>query len=82
VSWFAGVLAAVEIVKQLRGLPLLDRRVDVDLSGLPPGLVRRPTADTSGRCLCRSGTRTRWYRAMYDDDQTANLGDTGVTGAS
>ena len=82
VSWFAGVLAAAEIVKQLRGLPLLDRRVDVDLSGLPPGLVRRPTADTSGRCLCRSGTRTRWYRAMYDDDQTANLGDTGVTGAS
>ncbi len=84
VSWFAGVLAAVEIVKQLRGLPLLDRRVDIDLSGLPPGLVRRPAADTSGRCLCRSGTRTRWYRAMYDDDddQTADAGDTGVAGAS
>jgi hypothetical protein len=67
VSWFAGVLAAVEVVKQLRGLPVVDRRVDVDLSGLPPGLVRRRPADTTGRCLCRSGTRIRWYRELYGD---------------
>jgi len=80
VSWFAGVLAAVEIVKQLRGLALLDRRVDVDLSGLPPGLVRRPAADTTGRCLCRSGTRIRWYRVLYDTNTggTADGRDTDV----
>ncbi len=65
VSWFAGVLAAVEVAKQLRGLPLVDRRVDFDLSGLPSGLMRRMAQDSSGRCLCRSGVRARWYRAMY-----------------
>ncbi|MFE2755358.1 hypothetical protein ACFXGA_25475 [Actinosynnema sp. NPDC059335] len=65
VSWFAGVVAAAEVVKQLTGLPLVDRRVDVDLSGLPPGLVRRAAADRTGRCLCRSGTRIRWYRKLY-----------------
>ena len=67
VSWFAGVLAAAEIVKEVQGLPLVDRRVDVDLSGLPPGLVRRVAADATGRCLCRSGTRIRWYRQLYKD---------------
>lgn len=67
VSWFAGVLAAAEVIKQVRGLPLVDRRVDVDLSGLPPGLVRRVAADPTGRCLCRSGTRIRWYRRLYED---------------
>ena len=70
VSWFAGVLAAVEVVKQVRGLPLLDRRVDVDMGGIPPGLVRRPPADATGRCLCRSGTRIRWYRALYGSNGT------------
>jgi len=67
VSWFAGVLAAVEVVKQLRGLPLVDRRVDVDLAGLPPGLVRRPRADPTRRCVCHSGTRRSWYRKLYVD---------------
>lgn len=65
VSWFAGVLAAVEIVKQLRGLPLLDTRVDADLAGLPPGIVRRIPPDSTGRCVCRSGVRQRWYRTLY-----------------
>lgn len=65
VSWFAGVLAAVEVVKQLRGVPLLDRRVDFDLTGLPAGLVRRMPQDKSGRCLCRSGVRIKWYQDMY-----------------
>jgi len=67
VSWFAGVMAAVEVIKQLRGLPLVDRRVDVDLTGLPPGLVRRLPADATGRCLCHSGIRRRWYRELYAD---------------
>ncbi|WP_410617101.1 hypothetical protein [Amycolatopsis sp. lyj-109] len=65
VSWFAGVLAAAEIVKQIHGLAVLAGRVDVDLSGLPPGLVRRVPADRTGRCLCRSGTRRRWYQQLY-----------------
>jgi hypothetical protein len=85
VSWFAGVLIAVEVLKQIEGLPLLDRRVDVDLGGLPPGLVRRPPADATGRCLCRSGVRIRWYRAMYGagDSNTRRTsgGDPGIPGA-
>ena len=64
VSWFAGVLAAVEIVKELDGLPLVDRRVDADLLGIPPGLTRRSAADTTGRCVCR-GRRAHWYRSLY-----------------
>lgn len=65
VSWFAGVLAAAEVIKQMTGMPTVDRRVDVDLSGLPPGLVRRVAPDGTGRCLCKSGTRIRWYRKLY-----------------
>lgn len=65
VSWFAGVLAAVEIIKEVTGRPLLDRRVDADLAGLPPGLVRRMPADPSGRCVCRSGVRRRWHGELY-----------------
>jgi hypothetical protein len=64
VSWFAGVLGAVEIVKQLRALPLVDRRVDVDLLGLPQGVTRRMPADATGRCVCH-GRRADWYRQLY-----------------
>ena len=71
VSWFGGVLGAVEVVKQLTGLPLLDRRVDVDLAGLPPGVVRRIPADPTRRCLCWSGTRRRWHRALYSRAEVA-----------
>jgi hypothetical protein len=65
VSWFAGVLAAAEVLKQLDGLPVLDRRVDVDLGGLPPGVVRRVSADATGRCICRSAVRRRWAERLY-----------------
>jgi hypothetical protein len=65
VSWFAGVLAAVEIVKEVRGLPLLQGRVDVDLSGLPPGALRAMPPDPSGRCVCHSGLRRRTYLGLY-----------------
>jgi hypothetical protein len=65
VSWFAGVLAAVEIVKQLRGLPQLSGRVDVDLAGLPPGVIRMMPPDASGRCVCHSGIRRQTYRHLY-----------------
>ncbi len=69
VSSFAGVLGAVEIVKQLQGLPVLNGRMDADLLGLPPGLIRRMPVDATGRCICRSGIRQRWYRSMYGTAQ-------------
>ena len=65
-SWFAGVLAAVELVKQLRGLPTLPGRVDVDLAGLPPGAVRIMPCDSTGRCLCHSSVRRRAWMRLYD----------------
>lgn len=65
VSWFAGVLAAVELVKQLRGLPTLPGRVDADLAGLPPGAVRLMPADATGRCLCHSAVRRQAWTRLY-----------------
>jgi hypothetical protein len=65
VSWFAGTLAAVELVKQIRGLPTLQGRVDVDLAGLPPGAVRIMPRDGSGRCLYNSGVRQRAWTRLY-----------------
>jgi len=69
VSWFAGVLGAVELIKQLRGLPTLLGRVDVDLAGLPPGAVRIMPPDDSGRCLCHSGVRRRAWTRLYGHGQ-------------
>lgn len=66
VSWFAGALIVAEICKALLGLPLVNRRVDLDVSGLPAGLVRVPPADTTGTCVCNSGVRINWYRRLYD----------------
>jgi hypothetical protein len=60
VSWLAGLLPAAEVVKSALGLPLIDRRVDIDLAGLPTGFVRSVPADKSGRCLCASPWRNRW----------------------
>ena len=65
VSWFAGTIAAAETIKQLLELPLLDGRVDVDLAGLPPGLLRRMPPDPTGTCLCRSAVRRRWAQRLY-----------------
>ena len=65
VSWFAGVLAAAEVLKELHGLPRLDRRVDVDLAGLPPGVIRRRSHDETGRCVCHSTVRRRWMQRLY-----------------
>lgn len=66
VSWFAGTLVAAELVKHLLGLPTVDRRVDLDVAGLPAGIVRRQPADATGTCICHSGVRRRWYRTLYD----------------
>jgi len=65
VSWAGGVLAAAEAVKGACGMPLVDRRVDLDLSGLPTGFVRRNKADLSGNCVCASPIRLRWMKRMY-----------------
>jgi hypothetical protein len=67
VSWMAGVLAASEVAKAGAGLPLVDRRVDLDLSGLPLGTVRRLPRDRSGRCLCASLFRQRAAGRLYGD---------------
>jgi hypothetical protein len=65
VSWMAGVLAASEVAKAAARLPLVDRRVDIDLSGLPLGAVRRLPRDASGKCLCASPFRQRAARQLY-----------------
>ena len=69
VSWFAGTLAAVELVKQIRGLPTLQGRVDVDLAGLPPGAVRIMQRDGSGRCLCNSAVRQQAWTRLYGTNE-------------
>lgn len=69
VSWLAGVLTVAELIKTTWGLPTLDRRVDVDLSGVPLGFTRRVRADTSGRCTCASGIRRRWMRKLYGSER-------------
>jgi hypothetical protein len=67
VSLIAGTIAAAEIRKAQLDLPMLDRRVDLDLTGLPQGLVRRPGRDSTGRCLCASPFRQRWMRQLYPE---------------
>lgn len=74
VSWFAGTLIAAELVKHILGLPTVDRRVDLDVAGLPAGIVRRPHADATGTCICHSGVRRRWYRTMYSDLPATEVG--------
>jgi hypothetical protein len=49
VSWFAGTLVVAELVKHMLGLPKVSLRVDVDVAGLPAGVVRSVPADTSSR---------------------------------
>lgn len=65
VSWFAGAVVAAEIEKMKKGLPLLDRRIDLDVSGVPTGMVRRVARDRSGRCLCANPFRIRAARRLY-----------------
>jgi hypothetical protein len=65
VSLMAGVLAVAELVKSAMGIPLIDRRVDIDLTGVPLGVVSRPPRDLSGRCTCSSGLRRRWAVKLY-----------------
>ena len=65
VSWLAGVIIAAEIAKDALGLPALDRRLRLDLRGLPLGVTDRPPADPTGRCICHNPVRhsaaASWY---------------------
>ncbi len=65
VSWAAGVLAGAEVAKKAMGFPLVDRRVDLDLSGLPQGIILKRPADRSGRCPCASPVRQQWMTRLY-----------------
>ncbi len=65
VSWMAGVLVAAELVKAATSLPMIDRRLDLDLAGVPTGAVRRVPRDAAGRCVCASPFRRRWARRLY-----------------
>lgn len=73
VSWLAGVVLAAEVNKPAEGLPMLDRRVDLDLSGVPAGVTRRIASDPTGRCLCRSPVRRRWARALSGEAGSAAM---------
>lgn len=65
VSWLAGTLLAVEVLKASAGLPGIERRVDVDLHGVPLGGWRRPPRNPSGRCPCTHPARRDLARALY-----------------
>lgn len=68
VSWAAGTLLTSELAKAALGIPLVDRRVDLDLSGRPTGAVRRIGRDNTGRCLCASPFRRRHARRLYGEE--------------
>lgn len=65
VSWVTGVLCAGEIAKAARSLPMINRRVELDLHGLPDDFVYRLPQDNSGRCACASIVRRRWMHQLY-----------------
>lgn len=69
VPGLAGALLAAELLKPPRYA--LDRRVDVDCSGLPTGWTSRPRVDASGRCVCHSSIRVQAYRQMWPPDSAA-----------
>lgn len=68
VSWMGGLLAAAELAKASRGLLPLDRRVDLDLSGVPLGVQSRRPRDQAGTCICSSPKRRAWASRLYDQD--------------
>ena len=65
VSQMGGLLLASELLKVALGLPMVDRRVNLDLSGIPLGVVRRRLRDTNGNCICASPLRRRWAADLY-----------------
>jgi hypothetical protein len=65
VSWLAGALVAAEVVKAAAGVAGLDRRVELNLAGVPLGGWRRPIRNPSGRCPCSNPDRRRLARTLY-----------------
>jgi hypothetical protein len=65
VSWASGVLLAVELAKNARGLAPVERRVEVDLHGYPADFVHSLSADSSGRCACARNVRRQWMQELY-----------------
>ncbi len=65
VSWLGGILLAAEVIKTAAGLPPLNRRVELDLSGLPLGGWRRPHRDPTERCVCANPIRRDLARRLY-----------------
>lgn len=59
VSWMAGTLLAVEISKPGIGAAQVDRRVDLDMAGVPTGAVGRRPRNEAGHCACASPWRRR-----------------------
>ncbi len=59
VSWLTGTLLAAEVIKSTLGTGMVNRRVDLDLAGVPSGAVGRRDRDASGRCTCHSPWRRR-----------------------
>lgn len=67
VAWMSGILAAAEVAKIAADLPALDRRLELDLIGLPQDFTTRVPKDTSGRCACASAHRIGWMRRLYGE---------------
>jgi hypothetical protein len=68
VSAMAGAILAAEALKSGvdGGSLLVDRRVDIDLSGFPTGFVSKPLQDKSGRCVCADPSRVSHWRETWE----------------
>jgi hypothetical protein len=84
VSWMGGVFITTELIKASMGYPMVDRRVDVDLSGVPLGIIRRRPRDASGNCICASPHRQRWAAKLYGGqwNETTSSSEPGSTPAT
>jgi hypothetical protein len=71
VSWMGGVLIVAELLKLAIGAGSIDRRIDLDLSGHPLGVVSRRPRDRRRDCICRSPHRQRWATRLYGNVQPA-----------
>jgi hypothetical protein len=67
VSALAGAVLASEVQKESEDLApfRLNRRIDIDCSGYPTGILTRPEKDASGRCLCSDEFRLREYASAW-----------------
>jgi hypothetical protein len=69
VSWMGGLLVVAELSKAAMGSQMVDRRVDLDLSGVPLGAVSGRRRDQSGQCTCHLPHRHRWATRLYGRDR-------------